>query len=198
MECWRNGWIFGRGCNRHFIQNAFQRVCFICLLFFDSCCCVFVVCEDTCLMLIFPGKLLSSGQSQTRSAKTPVSHLSGAQISCSVSSDRLPPELSQRVLLTLQSLGGSSPSSCLSPGDVLLCGSETPLCRPVCSTQVWTQVSRPCFTLHLSSEEGLGRGDGLSYTLCCLLFCPTFACWGDADLDCVNVDMTFTVTMLLV
>lgn len=36
----------------------------------------FLLCKDPCLMLIllFPGKLLSSGQSQTQSVKTPPHH----------------------------------------------------------------------------------------------------------------------------
>lgn len=67
-----------------------------------------------------------------------------------------------------------SPSSRLSPGDVPLCGSETPLCWAVCSAQVWTLVSRPCITLYLSSAEGWGGGAYVGMnSLCCLFFCPT-------------------------
>lgn len=49
---------------------------------------------------------------------------------------------------------GGSPSSRLSPGDVPLCGSETPLCWAVCSTQVWTLVSQPCITDHSGGTGG--------------------------------------------
>lgn len=59
----------------------------------------FLLCRDPCLMLIllFPGKLLSSGQSRTQSVKIPpLSHLGGAWISHSASSGRLLPELGER------------------------------------------------------------------------------------------------------
>lgn len=59
----------------------------------------FLLCRDPCLMLIllFPGKLLSSGQSRTQSVKIPppVSHLGGTRISHSASSGRLLPELGE-------------------------------------------------------------------------------------------------------
>lgn len=146
------------GCRRHFFSTS-VNVLFLWLM----------------LILPFPGKLLSPSQSQTQSAKTPISHLGGARLSHRAPSDRLLPERDGPSCWRCSSWEEGSTSSHLSQGEVPLCGGETPLCWAVCSAHVWTLVSQLYITLYLSSVEEWGDAM-MNCTLCCLLFCPTFAC----------------------
>lgn len=179
-----NGWIFGWGCNRHFIQNAFLRVCLVCYVFYfcfsllSFCCAEILAWCWFCCFLVSCYRPAKAGPKVWRPPRL---------------SPRRRSDLPQRVVWQIaagarrasscwrcSSQEGESPSLRLSPGDVPLCGSETPLCWAVCSTQVWTLVSWPCITLYLSSVEGWGgRWDELFLVSPVVLsyFCMLEWCW---------------------
>lgn len=170
-----DGWIFG------WLQQTLYTKCIsesvlLCEVFYYlvSCCWVWSFCCATifawCWFSCFPVSCYRLAKARPKVWRPPPSLTSAALESPAASAS---PWL-------CSSQEGGSPSSRLSQGDVPLCGSETPLCWAVCSTQVWTLVSRPCITSYLSSVEGWGgRQDelflvlpvGLSY------FCMLEWCW---------------------
>lgn len=154
---------------KHFWECDWFVKCYFCLFLAVFCCCAEILA--CCWFCCFPGKLLSSGQSRTQSVKT----LGGARISCSALSNRLLPELAEHVLLTLQQRGGR-PLPVLSPGDVLLCGGgKTPLCW---ACLLHSNPNTGVTALHhfVSELRGETGGGVMNCSLCCLLFCPSFAC----------------------
>ena len=136
-----------------------MRVCLVCYVLH----CFLLLSLSSLPDVNFPGKLLSFGRSRTQSVNAlRLSPRRRSALPRHFPSDRLlPGRLGERRPADAAVAGREggregAPSSRLSPGDVPLCGSETPLCWAVCSTQVWTLVSRPCIALYRSSVEGRG------------------------------------------
>lgn len=101
----------------------------------------------------------------------PVSHLGPPAVRCLKDRCRSSENMFPPMLGASQTMGKMSPSSRLSPGDVPLCGSETPRRWAVWSTPVWTVTSQ----LRTSDNSG-GRGGVVSWAAPCVTQSSVLLC----------------------
>lgn len=135
-------------CNRHFIQNCIY-VRLHCLFIFFAW--VKVSCHFAAILWSTP---------DLKCDCPPVSHLGPPAVRCLKDCCRSSENTFPLMLGASQTMGKTSPSSRLSPGDVPLCGSETPRCWAVWSTPVWTVTSQ----LRIPDNSG-GTGGSLAELL---------------------------------
>lgn len=179
-----NGWRYGRGCNRHFIYKMHfwecvwfvESFCHFCFLLSRFCCAeIFAWCWFFCCFLVSCYRLVEAGPKVWRTPSLTSADLP-QRVVWQIAAGARPASPADAAAARRE----GSPSLRLSPGDVPLCGSETPLCWAVCSTQVWTLESRPCITLYLRSAEGRGGRRNESFLVLPVFlsyFCMLEWCW---------------------
>lgn len=163
------------------------------LWFLLLCFCFFLLCKDTCLMFIFLVSCYGLVEARPGVWRPFVSHLGSPAA----------PRLADR------SSASVSRWRCSRREGAALGG----VCHRETSRSVGVRRPSAGLSAPLKSEHGCHGpaslriraqrrdwGEAMGWVVPCVAccFCPALACWGDADLDCVNVEMTFPVMMLLV